>query len=100
MAKSRPSRIVVENVIRPGKVRTVDAALYEAMKRAYLKILPRAEPGLTPVEAHARVIPHLPKTLFPGGARSGWWSKLVQLDLEAKGIISRAKSRPVRLYRT
>ncbi|MFU0507499.1 DUF6958 family protein [Pseudaminobacter sp. NGMCC 1.201702] len=30
---------------------------------------------------------------------AGWWLKAVQLDLEAKGIISRAPGKPVRLYR-
>jgi hypothetical protein len=30
----------------------------------------------------------------------GWWAKTVQLDLEAKGIITREKIRPLRLHRS
>jgi hypothetical protein len=33
-------------------------------------------------------------------ATAGWWLKAAQLDLEAKGIIKRAPSKPVQLYRT
>jgi len=45
------------------------------------------------------VVPHLPDDLFPGGAKAGWWSKAVQLDLEAKGVIARESSKPLRWYR-
>ncbi|MGZ3553479.1 MAG: DUF6958 family protein, partial [Vulcanimicrobiaceae bacterium] len=38
----------------------------------------------------------LPDDLFPKGAKAGWWAKAVQLDLEAKSIIAREKTRPVR----
>ncbi len=31
------------------------------------------------------------------GARAGWWAKTVQLDLEAKGVIARGRTRPLRL---
>ena len=45
------------------------------------------------------LLPHLDQTLFPGGAKSGWWLKTVHLDLEAKGVLRRADKPPVRLYR-
>ena len=47
-------------------------------------------------EIHERVIAHLPEELFPGGAKAGWWTKAVQLDLEAKGLVAREKARPLR----
>lgn len=34
------------------------------------------------------MLAHLPESLFPGGAKAGWWTKAVQLDLEAKGLIA------------
>jgi hypothetical protein len=40
---------------------------------------------------------HLPEELFPGGAKAGWWTKAVQLDLEAKKVIVREKTTPLRL---
>jgi hypothetical protein len=91
--------VEVENVNHPGQVKLVDAAMHDAMRRALLKILPKSTPGLKVEEMYARVASQLPKDLFPGGAKAGWWAKTVQLDLEAKGIIVREKSRPLRFRR-
>ena len=57
------------------------------MKRAFLKILPNATPGLTVAEIQERVVAYLPEELFPDGAKAGWWTEAVQLDLEAKRIV-------------
>ena len=97
MAKNAVERIGVENVLRPGEVTRLDAAKYEGMRRAFLKVLPKAAPGLTMDEILEGVLAHLPDDLFPGGAKAGWWMKAVQLDLEAKGVIAREKTRPLRL---
>jgi hypothetical protein len=91
--------VEVENVNHPGQVKLVDGAMYAAMRQALLKILPKTPPGLTVEQIYAAVTPHLPGELFPGGAKAGWWAKTVQLDLEAKGIIAREKTRPLRLRR-
>jgi hypothetical protein len=48
------------------------------------------------VKIRELVIAHLPGELFPEGARVGWWAKTVQLDLEAKGVVVREKSKPLR----
>jgi Family of unknown function (DUF6958) len=45
------------------------------------------------------VLDHLPQDTFPDGAKAGWWLKTVQLDLEAKGIIAREKTTPLRMHR-
>ena len=63
-------------------------------------MLPKASPGLTVAEVQDRVIAHLPESLFPGGATSGWWMKAVQLDLEAKGVVTRTKTSPLRLHKS
>jgi hypothetical protein len=44
------------------------------------------------------VLPHLPDDLFPEGATVGWWAKTVQLDLEAKGIVIRKATKPLRWH--
>jgi len=41
----------------------------------------------------------LPDDNFPEGATSGWWAKTVQLDLEAKGVVIREKTKPLRWYK-
>ena len=91
--------VEVENVNHPGQVKLVDAAMYDAMRRALLKILPKSPPGLTVEEMYGKVATQLPMDLFPGGAKAGWWAKTVQLDLEAKRLIARQKTRPLRLHR-
>lgn len=93
-------KIAVTNIIRPdAKPMMLDAAKYNAMRDAYLSVLPSAAPGLTPAEIRERMAPVLSQQVFPGGEKAGWWAKAVQLDLEAKGIIARAKGAPVRLRR-
>lgn len=99
MATNKIEMTEVENVNHPGSVSRVDTSKYEAMKQALLKVLPTTSPGLTVAEIQKRVLAHLPEDLFPGGAKAGWWMKAVQLDLEAKGIIAREKTTPLRLHK-
>ncbi len=99
MATKTTLKIAVQNPHHPGSVRHVDARMYEAMKRVYLKVLPKRAPGLTLAEIAERLTGHLPEDLFPGGAKAGWWAKTVQLDLEAKGLAVREKTTPLRLHK-
>lgn len=92
-------RIEIENVIRPGKTYRVDARRYGVMRKAFLKAMTTKAPGDTLAELLARIVPLLPETEFPGGAKAGWWFKAVQLDLEAKGLVTRTNGSPLRVYR-
>jgi hypothetical protein len=67
------------------------------MKRALMKILPKTSPGLTLAEIRERLLAHRSEELFPDGAKAGWRAKTVQLDLEAKGMVAREKTKPLRL---
>ena len=93
-------KIEIENVNSPGQTERVNRAKYEAVRDALLAVLPEEAPGLKVPDAKAALLPLLPDALFPAGDKAGWWLKAVQLDLEAKGIINRAPSKPVQLYRT
>jgi hypothetical protein len=95
----KPGRVRIENVNHPGSSTTVDAGMYNAMREALLAVLPTTTPGLTEAQMRQAVTPQLPEALFPGGARAGWWAKAVQLDLEAKGLITREIIRPLRWHR-
>lgn len=99
MATTRTRKIEIENVLNPGKTYRVDADRFEAMRAAFLEVLPGAAPGLTATEIGAAVLPHLPDDLFPQGAKAGWWKKAVQLDLEAKGAIVRTPTKPLRWHK-
>ncbi|KRA80566.1 DUF6958 family protein [Altererythrobacter sp. Root672] len=92
-------KIEITNINTPGRTERVDRAKYEAMRKALLAVLPEDAPGLLVADAKSALLPALPEALYPGGKTAGWWLKAVQLDLEAKGIIARAKAKPVRLYR-
>ena len=92
-------KVDVQNVGKPGKVYRVDAAKYAEMRAVMVSVLPMSAPGMTVPEVNDAVRPKLSAALFPGGETCGWWVKCVQLDLEAKGIVQRAKSAPVRLCR-
>ena len=93
-------KIEIENFTSPDWRGRVDRAKYEAMRDALLAVLPDEGPGLTVAEAKAALLPVLPEALFPSGEKAGWWLKAAQLDLEAKGIIRRADTKPIRLHRT
>ena len=100
MAKATRKMVVVENVNVPGYSFKVDAAKYQVMKAVLLRILPKKPPGMTQAEMRNTVVAHLPHSEFPGGAKAEWWSKCVQLDLEAKGLVKRdPDSKPLRWYR-
>ena len=91
-------KIEVENVNTPGQTTRVDAAKYNAMRDAMMKVMTKDAPGDTAKDIKEAAKAHLPEDLFPGGATSGWWQKSVQLDLEAKGIVKRSDTKPLRFY--
>jgi hypothetical protein len=94
------AKIEVRNVNVPGWSAKVDAAKYEAMKVALLTILPKKSPGLTQTEMRHKVVFVVSQELFPGGEKTDWWSKCVQLDLESRGVIVReTASKPLRWHR-
>ncbi|MEO0358377.1 MAG: hypothetical protein AAF386_08810 [Pseudomonadota bacterium] len=92
--------IEIENVNTPGQTAQVNAAKYTEMRRAYLNGLTDTAPGMTADEAKEAAKQTLSADLFPNGATSGWWAKTVQLDLEAKGIVARSNTKPLRFYKT
>ncbi len=92
-------KIEIENINSPGRTERVGSSKYEAMRKALLAVLPDAPPGLKVPEAQAALPPLLPDALFSADDKAGWWLQAVQLDLEAKGIIKHAPSKPVQLFR-
>jgi hypothetical protein len=75
MTATKSRKIEIENVMSPGHIVRVDADKYEAMKRAFLKVLPKKSPGLTATEIGEAILLHLPDDLFPQGAKAGWRRK-------------------------
>lgn len=97
----REKMIAVENINVPGRTSNVNARKYATMREILLDVLPTDEPGITQSEMAASVRPQLPQDLWPDGEKSMWWVKTVQLDLEAKGLITRdPPSKPLRWRRS
>jgi hypothetical protein len=96
---AKVERIAVESPLHPGKSTKVDRSRYEAMRAAMLATLPATLPGLTYAQMREQMAPRLSQEAFPDGEKAGWWAKCVQLDLEAKGLVVRDGSRPLRLRR-
>jgi hypothetical protein len=88
-----------ENVNHPGTTRRVDAAKYKSARAAMLAFLPKRAPGMTQREMMTAMRNALPRVEFPG-TTSSWWMKTVQLDLEAKGLVVRDKTKPLTWRKT
>ena len=99
--KSAPGRkmIAALNVNVPGYTHSVDATMFEAMSKAMLKMLPRKSPGMTQTEMWKGLAAYAPKNLFPNRGMIGWWMKTVQLDLEARKVLVREQTKPLRWHR-
>lgn len=92
-------KVEVQNVNVPGHVTRVDAAKYNAIRDLTLATLPQGQPGMSAGQLKDAIRPDLPQDLFPEGRTLGWWQKCVQLDLEAKGLVIRAATKPLTFYR-
>lgn len=95
LTRSAGDRVTVENVNHPGSTSTVDGAKYREAKAALLAELPKSG-GLNQAEMIAGVRKRLTGEL---SAKAGWWTKCVQLDLEAKGVVVRDGKKPIRWRR-
>jgi hypothetical protein len=74
--KSVGAKIEIRNANNPGWSGKVDAAKYEAMKDALLRVIPRGAPGLTQTEMRNKAIFHLPAHVFPNGEKAEFNSTL------------------------
>jgi hypothetical protein len=96
----KTAKVPVSNANHPQVIRNLDAAKYDVVKIALLKVLPKKIPGLTQIQLRGETAYHLPEHLFPDGEKSAWWIRSVQLDLEAKGIIAREENiHPLRWHK-
>lgn len=96
MTKTASEMIDVENFDCPGQVARFSATSYHAMRAAYLGVLSFTEPGQTRTEILAAVKTRRRADLSPVGKTSGECAKTVQLNLEAKGLVIRANTKPLR----
>ena len=78
----------------------VTSEKYDPVRKAILSSLSKRKDGITFDELCERVEAKVPKNLFPRPGSVSWYTKVVQLDLEAKGEIQRvADVIPMRIRR-
>ncbi len=94
----RPGQVAVRTPNVPGASSVVDAEKYGAMKDILLAVIPSKAPGITQGEMFDAVHVKASKAKFPGST-SRWWAKVVQLDLETKGVLRRIEGPPLRWHR-
>jgi Family of unknown function (DUF6958) len=77
------------NVNKGRRGFVVTAERYEPIRRAILASVPRTTRGVTFSELVTAVKDQVPTRLFPRRGSVSWYTKVVQLDLEATGQIKR-----------
>ena len=97
--KTSGPKVAVRTPNVPDYEGQVDAGKYEAMKAVVLRVMPARAPGITQSEMMAALKKAAPKATFPGTTYM-WWGKCVQLDLEARGLLVREASKPLRWHRS
>ena len=78
-----------KNVNKGSRGFAVTAEKYEPIRNAILASVPRKKEGVSFKELVESVTGRVPKELFPKQGSVSWYTKVVQLDLEAKGQIER-----------
>ena len=87
------AKIEVENINAPDHKVKLNAEKSGTMYGAMMAAI-GAEP-MTYSAIKEGVLPILSADHFPQGKTSGWWLKSVQLDLEAKSVLIRHKTKPL-----
>lgn len=90
----RDAKITVQNPNTSGRSEYVRPDKYNEMRAALTYVLPDAASGLSFADLKEAAKLHLCPNLFSEGKTSGWWAKCVQLDLDAKGLMTRLPTKP------
>ena len=66
----------------------VTKATYDVYKEALLKVIPGTPEGIEFMSLSKAVKPHVPSEVLETTS-AGWWTTVLKLDLEARGLIER-----------
>ena len=73
----------------PSKQGTrVTKATYDVYKDALLKVIPNTPEGIEFISLSKAIQPHVPSEVLETTS-AGWWTTVLKLDLEARGVIER-----------
>jgi hypothetical protein len=89
-----------KNVNKGSSGFAVTPEKYKPIRKAILASVPRGGSGVTFEDLVASVATQVPAHLFPKKGSVSWYTKVVQLDLEAQGQLERVPGQaPQRLRR-
>ncbi len=91
-------KIEVFNINKIGTSAFVQKDKYDEVKKVLIEFMPHESPGLTQDEMASLVIAKVSHKIFEDRSKAGWWMKTVQLDLEARQVMIREKTKPTRWY--
>jgi hypothetical protein len=94
----RKEQIEVFNINTPGRSSFVHKDKYDEVKRVMKTYMPTRSPGVTQDEMASLVIERVSEAVFDDKSKAGWWMKTVQLDLEARQVVVREKTKPARWH--
>lgn len=99
MRDSSP-KIEVRSFSNRGWRGLVDAATYEVVSRAVMRVIPRLEPGMTLSELKNKAAFHIPRSLIDDSDKLQWWVKVAVQNLEFQGEIERSRvAKPLKWHR-
>lgn len=90
-APDEHGRIYAENPDPTKSGTGVDATKYRAVRTAMLAATPKSARGVSFKELPDLVVERLPGGEIPGGGSIMWYTTVVKLDLEARGLIERVQ---------
>ena len=100
MPKRRQKSSFRTRNINPSRGFNVTREKYAPVRRAILTVAPRRGEGITFSSLVRKLRPRLSKKLFPTTNSVMWYAKVVQLDLEKRGLLRRVRGVvPQRLHR-
>ncbi len=70
----------------------IDRQKYDTFKQALLKVIPQTEQGVAFKDLPKKVDRHIPKSMKPQPGSVSWYTTVVKLDLEARGLIERVSN--------
>ena len=88
---SKKEKVEMMEALHPDPTKNgtrVTKATYEAYREAMLKVVPADAEGIAFMDLKGAMKPHVDKELL-ANTSLGWWTTVVKLDLEARGVIER-----------
>ena len=86
---TKEATILTKNVNKGVGGTRVNKAKYEAFRKAILAVVPKSKTGMPFKNMPKLVAKKIPQEMLPTKGSASWYTTVVKLDLEARGLIER-----------